>query len=296
MSWREELPVVTFLSGLTFGVGILTTLLLPAVSARGGPMGGFGWTGPIAEVAIDTVPRLGAVPVYVLVSVAVYLAIHNILIADRLSVRTVVGVVAPSLAAVVCLWMAQAELFTGNSVGTVLTAGVVAFLGGALTARRGAANAFPGPTGTVLLLTVVLVAGVVVGSVGGFAFDDSFVANAEEIPPHTEWEADYRWADEAAGIMSVTHAGGDPVPADQLKIGSYHPRAAEEAMQNRSGPWAGEATGGSPGERLVTEGDKVTVGVQSDCFVRVYYEGTPSELMAVFSCAEVREESTPNNG
>ena len=294
MSRRDELPVVAFLSGLTFGVFVLAGTLLGTLPTR---WHGFGWTGPVAGVAAESVPAIVTVPIVTLVGLSITVATHRVLVEARLSAGATFEVVTAVLAVVVALWLGlvRAEFLVVE--GVVLIALPFGTFAGVRLGRKTAADVFPGPTGTVLLLTVALVTGAAVAVPGGHAFGDQFTTTAQEMPPHTEFEASYQPGDGDPGILTITHAGGDPIPASQLRVDVEEVRPEEgAAMQNGSGLWAGEATGGGPDERLVVEGDEVTIGVYGDCSGGVYHESDPFKKLATFDCESVRVTETPTAG
>ena len=289
MTWRDELPVVAFLSGLTFGVVALLGIVVPAVTPdRGGIWADAGWTGPVASAALEVLPLAASVAV----------GTHRVLTDDRLSTGTVVGVAAPTLAVVTCLWLVSEGVIADYRVQRILVliAALVGLVGGVVATRREADGVFPGPTGVTLLLAVVVLSSVVVGAGWGMTFEDRYVAGEEELTPTVEFTADYRDAGNGNGVLTITHAGGEEIPPEDLRIeaknGWYD---VEGAVQTGSGAWQGETSewGSRGGERVVAVGDSVTLGVQQYCRVEVWYVGTVSERLASFTCYKLPVESMP---
>jgi hypothetical protein len=236
-----------------------------------------------------------------LVAAAVAVGTHRVLTTDRLAAGTVVGVAAPALAVVACLWLvskgAIADYRAQHSL--VLVAALVGLVVGVVAARREIDGVFPGPTGVTLLFAVVVLSSVIVGAGWGMTFDDRFVAGEDELTPTVEFTADYRDAKNGNGVLTITHAGGETIPPEDLRIeaknGWYDVEGAE---QTENGAWQGETSeGGFRGdERVVAVGDSVTLGVQQYCRVEVWYVGTVSERLASFTCYKLPEESTPTEG
>ncbi len=88
--------------------------------------------------------------------------------------------------------------------------------------------------------------------------------------PQATFEFEY---DQAAGTVTITHNGGDNIPADQLLIRGQGFGAASGADMTSAGPWAGTTSGGSSSDPTVAAGDSVTVGVSGgDYELRVIWE------------------------
>jgi len=74
--------------------------------------------------------------------------------------------------------------------------------------------------------------------------------------------------DSEAGTVTITHHGGDAVPADRLELRGEGFADRDGADQTSAGQWAGEASGD---ENAVVAGDSVVVGVTPAYRVLVLY-------------------------
>ena len=85
------------------------------------------------------------------------------------------------------------------------------------------------------------------------------------------------------GVLTVTHEGGDTVAADQLSVrgdGIVSPSGARPAVAVSGTTW-----GGATGDSTVTAGTTLTVGVESDCDLRLVWEsadGSAAVTLAAF--------------
>jgi len=74
--------------------------------------------------------------------------------------------------------------------------------------------------------------------------------------------------DSDAGTVTITHQGGDSVPAERIEIQGDGFADASDAEQTSAGQWAGQASGD---EGAVVAGDSVVVGVRSAYRLFVLY-------------------------
>ena len=74
--------------------------------------------------------------------------------------------------------------------------------------------------------------------------------------------------DSEAGTVTITHSGGDAVPADRLELQGEGFADRDSADQTSTGQWAGEASGD---ENTVVPGDSVVIGVTPTYRVLVLY-------------------------
>lgn len=88
--------------------------------------------------------------------------------------------------------------------------------------------------------------------------------------PQVAFSFDY---DESAGTVTITHDGGDTVAASKLYVRGTGFANASGADMTGPGRWGGSTSGETGGGPAVVAGDRVTVGVESDCELRVVYEG-----------------------
>ena len=87
-------------------------------------------------------------------------------------------------------------------------------------------------------------------------------------PPAISFQFDYEETGDGRGQLTIVHEGGDSVGAKNLRIVGDRFADVEGVEMTSPGPWQG---GTSDGEVLA--GNRVTVGVQSDCEIRVVWEG-----------------------
>ena len=120
-----------------------------------------------------------------------------------------------------------------------------------------------------------LVAALVVGAVGGGLVGIPLGGAVETWDGTPQAAFDYETTETANGTrLTVTHDGGDPIPADWLRV-QGDLTAVPGADRTRAGPWNGSTTrieqAFRPGPH-VAPGDRITVGVPEDCVVRVVFE------------------------
>jgi len=101
------------------------------------------------------------------------------------------------------------------------------------------------------------------------------------VSPQVMFEFSY---DAEAGIVTVTHAGGDHVRADALFVRGRGIGAASGADVTAPGPWAGSTSGEVGDAPAVTAGDSVTVGVTGgDYELRLVWESPDGSTSAVLA-------------
>lgn len=133
-------------------------------------------------------------------------------------------------------------------------------------------------------LAVLLVAGLFAGAVAGNVVQRDLVVVGDPAPQAT-FEVTYDSRAEGRAVVTVTHTGGDPVPARELDVRGMRFANVSGVDQTHVGPWQGETSG--PGGQIV-EGDSVTIGVDGDCRVRLVYVGGNQATLADATCTELR--------
>lgn len=167
-------------------------------------------------------------------------------------------------------------------IGVVVASGIaLATLRVGVPSRRTIAGQFA----HVGLAVVVLI-----GSFGGVALGvatQGVVVQSDRVSvPQTAFEVNYTATEDDRAVVTVTHAGGEAVPVERLALIGDGFANASSADQTAPGPWQGSVSGE---DRTVVEGDAVSLGVESDCTVRVVYEyaGT-SNTIGMARCEELR--------
>jgi hypothetical protein len=112
---------------------------------------------------------------------------------------------------------------------------------------------------------VLATADVQTGSLGPFDLSQSSTDT-----PQASFTFEY---DGEAGTVTITHDGGDPVPAGNLQIRGNGFAKREGADQTAAGTWGGETSG--EGNAVVT-GDSVVVGVTPSYQLLLLYNGGDS--------------------
>lgn len=126
-----------------------------------------------------------------------------------------------------------------------------------------------GNVGDITTIAVAIVASFVLG-LGG--------QSAPRIP-QAAFSFEY---DQSAGIVEITHTGGDTITAANLRVTGSGFADASGADMTGPGQWQGTTSSDSGGEPAVAAGDSVTVGVTADCDLRLVYqaENTAATLAA----------------
>lgn len=238
----------------------------------------------------------------------------GILVAGRSTAdrsRVLVGAVIAVLAVPTLGAFGVAGFLVGSRVGQLLSvvllvggvpvlAGVVAQTLGlfAVADRTRADDAVdraraPGDRTTLLLVGVVCL-GALVGLAGVTGGADALVERDRIGTPQTAFAFTYDPVNETHGVLTVDHAGGDAVPRERLAVGGDGIAAVDGVDQSVGGTWAGEASVNRSGTRFVRPGDAVTVGVGSDCDVRVVYERRGRQSVATtldrYECGDGERE------
>lgn len=287
------------LLGALAGLAAEVTLFVPMDTTHSGP----------AAVAAAWLVRL----LFVLVGGALLVALALPGAADRardaadrsrwieLASTAAVAVLHVGLAAaflLVALAMAIGGSTLLSGVAALCAVGVLVLGVVRLTGRRPLGDReTPFTTGRVAVL-VVTFAVVFVGAPALAGSADEVVHYGVEAP-EAGFTAEYEAVDDDRGVLTVTHAGGEPVDPASLAVayrgvdGASHD--AVDADQYEPGRWAGETTGppidGSSAS--VVEGDSVRVAVRSDCHVHVLYrEGRDLAILETFECPD-HEANTP---
>lgn len=160
---------------------------------------------------------------------------------------------------------------------------LVARLGGRFEATVPAATA---PVGA--MLGVLLLSTLVVGGVAGTAVDDRLVQSLNGHAPQVAFDYEYDRASDGAAVVTVRHEGGDRLPAENVYIESDALADVRGANQTESGPWRGSTTV-ADGDRFVTRGDAVTVGVRDCEHVRVVWRTEANAAtIGIFDCPGAR--------
>ena len=149
----------------------------------------------------------------------------------------------------------------------------------------GGAEAFYGrdPTTSADGRTVSAHASVPTGEVDQFraVFPGPSIDTGGETPtaPQVSFAVDYEATGDGVGLLTVTHDGGEAVPADQLRVDGDGFADVSGADQTRAGDWQGRASGP---DGAVVAGDSVVVGVESDYEVDlVWFPTGPDGEVAV---------------
>ena len=98
------------------------------------------------------------------------------------------------------------------------------------------------------------------GDLGPFA-----ISTTDDSQPEIALDFEY---DSDAGTVTITHQGGDSVPADRIEIRGNGFAERTSADQSGNGQWAGETSGG---DSTVVAGDSVVVGVTPSYQLFVLY-------------------------
>ncbi|WP_435195742.1 hypothetical protein [Natronomonas sp. EA1] len=139
-----------------------------------------------------------------------------------------------------------------------------------------------------LPVVTVALAGLVLGvAVSGAA--SGLVVEQSLSGAQVAFDYEYEAVDDERGLLTVTHDGGDTVPARYVHLeGDITPVA--NATQTEDGRWQGDTSTVSWRDGpVIAEGDSVRVGVPADCTVRVVYrrEGVASTI-ALVECADLQ--------
>jgi hypothetical protein len=98
--------------------------------------------------------------------------------------------------------------------------------------------------------------------------------------PQVNFEFEYETSGDGQGILTVTHYGGDTVPADELFVRGSGFADVSDADQTAAGQWQG-TTGGDDGG--VVSGDFVDVGVTADYELQIVWEATDGSSAATLA-------------
>ena len=120
-----------------------------------------------------------------------------------------------------------------------------------------------GDVGTVVAVVAAVVASFVLG-LGG---------SVEQRTPTAAFSFDF---DSSAGVVEITHDGGDTIQAGNLRITGSGFANVGGADMTGPGRWRGSASGTIDGEPAVVAGDRVTVGLRSDGEIRLVWRGDGS--------------------
>lgn len=136
-------------------------------------------------------------------------------------------------------------------------------------------------------LAVLLVAGLYAGAVAGNEVERDLVESGRISidVPQAAFDVTYTTTDDGRGVVTITHAGGESVPAAELDVRGMRFVEVEGVDQTHVGPWQGETSG--PDGQIV-EGDSVTVGVEGDCRVRLVYVGAEEQTLSDVTCEDLR--------
>lgn len=147
-------------------------------------------------------------------------------------------------------------------------------------------DALPWVPGLHTLLAAALLTGLAVGGFAAPPVESAIIETGGSHAPQVTFDAEYDPAGNGTGVLTVTHAGGDAIQPDRLAIHTDDAAEVPDAVQTSSGPWRGEVSDGG----AVRRGDAVTIGVESDCTVRiVFVQGDRTGTLQKFDCAELRD-------
>lgn len=200
------------------------------------------------------------------------------------AVGALAGVLARMTLLVPMAWSAStveariAEVLVGISILGVTAATIAAFtvvpMYGTSSDRIGSGEV---PWLVFLVLGAVVLFGLgfvgVQPFAGGFA-DATTEARAGWGGPAAEFTATERTTGDGERILTITHAGGEPVLAAAVTLRGEGFVAVEGVDQVEPGQWRGTVSGERPrrGGRAIVEGDAVEVGVDDDCEIALRYE------------------------
>jgi hypothetical protein len=101
--------------------------------------------------------------------------------------------------------------------------------------------------------------------------------------PQASFAFEYRGSD---NVLTITHQGGDSIRRDELFVqGTGFTSAGQSVDMVRGGPWQGTAGGTVDGRPAVVAGDRVTVGAESNCQIRLVWqsrEGGSSATLGLY--------------
>lgn len=165
---------------------------------------------------------------------------------------------------------------TGHAAGVAVPALAAAVL---FAVHRVSLSRSPDGTDRTPPLAAFANVGVVSLLVGGMMVGAALAAPAGALvetydagPPVTNVEFSTEQTDDGT-LLVATHAGGEPVEADRIRVVGSGFDDVAAADQTGPGRWRGDASGDSPRTDgpAVVEGDSVAVGVTDDCDVRLTY-------------------------
>jgi len=145
----------------------------------------------------------------------------------------------------------------------------LALCGGvALASSEEGPGAAAGAAVGVLLVVAVLV-GYLAAPLGVAAAGDP-TEQRRVRPPAVAIDYDYDPTGDGRGVLTIEHAGGEPIPARALAIVGEGFAEVPGANQTAPGRWRGTTTT-DDATPLVTADDRVAVGVTDDCSIRLVY-------------------------
>lgn len=115
------------------------------------------------------------------------------------------------------------------------------------------------------------------------AVGQSGSGGAEDTTPQVAFGFDY---DRDAETVTITHEGGDHVRQRALTVEGAGFADAADAEMTGPGIWQGTASGEIGGDPAVAAGDRVTVGAEPDCDIRMVWrseDGNAAATLAQFS-------------
>lgn len=154
---------------------------------------------------------------------------------------------------------------------------------GRWTDRFETGAAFEGAFFNAVVLGIVVL-GLLLGS-GVLSSPADRVVERVGMPPLVEFAFAVEATDDGRGVLTIAHSRGDVVRADRLIVGGSGLADVPGADQPPAGPWAGEVTYETAGRPAVGPNNTVTVGVESDCAVRVGYGiRGPGATLDTYTC------------
>jgi len=287
MNARESLLV--YLTGLYVAVVGLALVLAAVLGVR--PFGGLSAGGVIATTPVVALAKqtFGVLP---MVALGVYLSLPVLLVAvarrtDIDGDRVLVGCGLAFLGPIALAVFFAGGFLLGFEVGQVVAVLVLVVGGPALgLLSANALGAFEGTAGLgrkpAAAIGLVLAVGVLVSlvAIGGGA--DALVTERERgSPPFIEFDVTAN-----GSVVTVEHAGGDAILAEDLRIRGEGFATVEGVNQTSAGPWQGTVTRVDENGRWVSQGDTVTVGVESDCDLAIVARGDGFKTtLETYSCA-----------
>lgn len=112
--------------------------------------------------------------------------------------------------------------------------------------------------------------------------------------PHAHFNVSVERVDDDRAIVTFTHAGGDPLGADDVAVRGEGFAEVDGADHAGPGAWQGTVSGELPrrGGPAVVYGDSVSVGVTGECEVGIVYDGADTgSVITWYDCQEPQTDA-----